>query len=1360
MSRFRILICPILTLSILFGGGASATAADVSIETRTAYERFFQGDTEGAKDILSKGVAASADDVKARQSYLDALLEICSYSEDDDCLDHNLKNYFDANGAIVAEHPELALPLAHRQYFYAGFLYHNRGTHALWQRDILGKFIGTDLETPADVEIYMRRQALEGFMRADLDDRTGALRAADKLLSLIASIKNPQDNRFAIATSLSDAIALLLEVGEIDRAWRVYSVTGNAIAANLPLASVPAMIWRSRQANLLDQMGDIEGARRALDLLIDAATAAHIDADTKLWLLTSGHMRRTVFCVLLGDDSCVQRSLDAHPYAKAAEAPTPANNPAMLEYLAVRTFARAIKGAKPDEALVEALQKTPEFPELSQRDASVDKVLQREAIALATGKPELRRESMATAGRQLAELFRNRAPATPGAWYRISATEKIMLQLALMASRAPPAPDDALSFRLLQLLGRKGDLNDADNLAAILAARDADDRRTIHQALRLNAKRNQLELRQLAALVALLPSQPTGQPLSYDWAARKPLNDYAKDLAARRQQLLTHNPGLQSAPAVELKALQQALAPNEAALSLTGVPGNLVYSCVRHDSATLQLLPQDFSTTAADIKILQLALTAERPPDEALDTQYPVAAAVRLHRLLLAPFASCLKEGDHLLWLEPHGELPIPLTALLPSAPPKLGEGYDLSKADWVVNHYAVSYPGTAALVVANRTAAATRTIVSHAFLGVGDPDLGGQAGDGSTKQAIVARGALRGLGNDFGLEPLPETKAELEASARYFPANKILVQGSATEGSVRREVLSSYGLFSFATHGLIREEIKGLTEPALVLTPVTSANALDDGLLTASEIADLELPADFVALSACNTAHYDFSSMMTQDLPALASAFATAGVAATMGTLWAVDSTTSQTIVSGTFGRLGQDRRSGAAEALAQAQRAFLANPPRKAMLHPRFWAPFVMLGDAGARSGTTRTPSLQLDHVERVTNGGGEILATLSDGPRRYANLIGEPKDGRYAGSLRATSPGGELWRTRNWRVAAGDVLLKLGAKLLAGGNEYQADPGINHAVLELVDPNTGAARASWSGRALLPGGSQILGSALYNGKAIILLGPWTTTSASAPSALKLIEVNEQLEVKPLFDIPAAYARLSRVRMLLDAGGLLIVQTSDIEQTSTKMRRDDFDASFCLLPATTIERRDWTGRQVLAKQLPSLSVQTLAESKGALFIGGAIRSACIDQPHAVILKVDDRLETSPFFLESQLGQTAVQKIAPSADGGLVAAIQRENILGFSKPDGDVKSYILAPSGANLRFSDDVLTSGEIWVFDAKGSPVHRAELSSGSDIYLHTIDMPRKDRISVGGSIGGEAAFFDFEIAASQKDRAAVSR
>ena len=62
-----------------------------------------------------------------------------------------------------------------------------------------------------------------------------------------------------------------------------------------------------------------------------------------------------------------------------------------------------------------------------------------------------------------------------------------------------------------------------------------------------------------------------------------------------------------------------------------------------------------------------------------------------------------------------------------------------------------------------------------------------------------------------------------------------------------------------FATHGLLAGETEALApskaEPALLLTPPQQATTEDDGLLTASEVAQLKLDPDWVVLSACNTA-------------------------------------------------------------------------------------------------------------------------------------------------------------------------------------------------------------------------------------------------------------------------------------------------------------------------------------------------------------------------------------------------------------------------------------------------------------------------------------------------------------------------
>lgn len=155
-----------------------------------------------------------------------------------------------------------------------------------------------------------------------------------------------------------------------------------------------------------------------------------------------------------------------------------------------------------------------------------------------------------------------------------------------------------------------------------------------------------------------------------------------------------------------------------------------------------------------------------------------------------------------------------------------------------------------------------------------------------------------------------------------------------------------------------------------------------DAGLLTASEIADMNLHASFVALSACNTANFDFDRI-AQDLPALASAFAVSGVPATLGTLWPVDSRTGQAVVADVFARL-RETAAGPADALARAQRAFLAAPPGRAYLHPRFWAPFV--GGPGGHlpfrfttSGSFAMTSRRLALVTGASAGIGEAFARL---------------------------------------------------------------------------------------------------------------------------------------------------------------------------------------------------------------------------------------------------------------------------------------------------------------------------------------------------------------------------------------------
>jgi CHAT domain len=104
-----------------------------------------------------------------------------------------------------------------------------------------------------------------------------------------------------------------------------------------------------------------------------------------------------------------------------------------------------------------------------------------------------------------------------------------------------------------------------------------------------------------------------------------------------------------------------------------------------------------------------------------------------------------------------------------------------------------------------------------------------------------IDRGMLRGLPR------LPETADELKAVAAKLGASTsdIHLQKDASETSVKRARLAEYNAVYFATHGLVAGDVKGLGEPALALSIPKLQSELDDGLLTASEVAQLKLNAD-----------------------------------------------------------------------------------------------------------------------------------------------------------------------------------------------------------------------------------------------------------------------------------------------------------------------------------------------------------------------------------------------------------------------------------------------------------------------------------------------------------------------------------
>lgn len=139
---------------------------------------------------------------------------------------------------------------------------------------------------------------------------------------------------------------------------------------------------------------------------------------------------------------------------------------------------------------------------------------------------------------------------------------------------------------------------------------------------------------------------------------------------------------------------------------------------------------------------------------------------------------------------------------------------------------------------------------------------------------------------------PLPETADEVSDVAHELgvdPATHVYLGAAATEANIKElsqsGTLAKDKIVHFATHGAVAGDRSGALEPGLILTPPDKASDTDDGYLSASEVATLKLDADWVILSACNTAAGDARG--AESLSGLARAFFYAGARSLLVSHW-----------------------------------------------------------------------------------------------------------------------------------------------------------------------------------------------------------------------------------------------------------------------------------------------------------------------------------------------------------------------------------------------------------------------------------------------------------------------------------------
>ncbi len=316
----------------------------------------------------------------------------------------------------------------------------------------------------------------------------------------------------------------------------------------------------------------------------------------------------------------------------------------------------------------------------------------------------------------------------------------------------------------------------------------------------------------------------------------------------------------------------------------------LVAFVVSSEAITAQQLP----TTPALIRDLQQRLlhnfnTLQQAPQfNQLLTRKAQRILQRLYQALFEPFSAQL-EGFRRLIIVPHGSLHyLPLHA-----------AYD--GRHYLLQRFQISFlPGSSFVGLTQHT---------------------GPVGAGALVMGHTRQGQLT------------HVLAEGEEVARRL-GTTAYVDDAATRAGFQEEA-PHCRVIHLAAHGDFRPD-----------NPLFSGLHLDDGVLTTLDVFNLRLPASLVTLSACQTGRSVVRG--GDELFGLMRAFLAAGTASLVLTLWRVEDTSTTEFMAAFYERLARGESKVAA--LQGAQGVFIDGDYGLERRHPHYWAPFFLVGDAGA--------------------------------------------------------------------------------------------------------------------------------------------------------------------------------------------------------------------------------------------------------------------------------------------------------------------------------------------------------------------------------------------------------------------------
>lgn len=397
---------------------------------------------------------------------------------------------------------------------------------------------------------------------------------------------------------------------------------------------------------------------------------------------------------------------------------------------------------------------------------------------------------------------------------------------------------------------------------------------------------------------------------------------------------------------VSAKDVLTALAPDEAFAAITLTDDGGWTFLLRDGQIYVSRVP---ANTAQMTAMVQRTRAGIEPTSTALP-RFDVADAQQIYQDTLGPLAARL-QGVSSLVVAPAGPLlSLPFAVLLtgPADPDHLAD------APWLLRRFAIAHvPAAANFVSLRKIAGGSRATLP--WFGFGDfrPVTLAQA-----ERTFPGASCADSAKLFAGLPRLPYAQRELEAVRMLLggrPQDELL--GPAfTAAAVRKTDLKNYRILHFAAHALLPAELRCESEPAIVTSAPPGAADASGALLTSSEVTGLQLDADVVVLSACNSGGPG-GETAGESLSGLARSFFYAGARSLLVTHWSVNDQAAAFLVADTMRRLRAGEGGGIAGALRGAQLGMIAQAGKEmpaAIAHPFFWAPFALIGEGRGRAVT----------------------------------------------------------------------------------------------------------------------------------------------------------------------------------------------------------------------------------------------------------------------------------------------------------------------------------------------------------------------------------------------------------------------